>query len=101
MQVFTSEQLQRQSAEVQQSALVEPAFITFHGKPRLVLMSIDTFDRLRSNRNAVLNAVEIPNDMRAELEAMAARNPAAPDDLGLMGGLLDAQADAPPPAKTD
>ena len=101
MQVFTSEQLQRQSAEVQQSALVEPAFITFHGKPRLVLMSMDAFDRLRSTRNAVLSAVEIPNDMRAELEAMAARHPTAPEELGLMGGLLDPETDAPPPAKPD
>ena len=36
MQVFTSEELQRHPADVQQSALVEPTFITFHGRPRLV-----------------------------------------------------------------
>lgn len=101
MQVFTSEQLQRQSAEVQQSALTEPTFITFHGKPRLVLMSMDAFDRLRSRQDAVLDAVEIPNDMRFELEAIAARHPAAPEDLGLMGGLLDPETDATPSSKPD
>jgi hypothetical protein len=101
MQVFTSELLQRQSAEVQQSALVEPTFITFHGKPPLVLMSMDAFDRMRNNQRAILNAVEIPLDLRADLEAIAARHLGANEDTGIMGGLLDADPDAATAAKPD
>lgn len=89
MKVFTSEELQRQPAEVQQSALVEPTYITFHGKPRLVIMSVDEFDRLRNRRRTAMNVADIPEDLTAELEAIASKHPVAEGDLGLLGGLLD------------
>ncbi|MCA3267816.1 MAG: type II toxin-antitoxin system Phd/YefM family antitoxin [Azospirillum sp.] len=89
MQVFTSEELQRQPADVQQSALVEPAFITFHGKPRLVIMSVDEFDRMRNRQRSVLNSVDIPDEVTAGLQEIAARHPVSIDELGLIGGLLD------------
>jgi PHD/YefM family antitoxin component YafN of YafNO toxin-antitoxin module len=89
MQVFTSEELQRQPADVQQSALVEPAFITFHGKPRLVIMSVDEFDRMRNRQRAVLNAVDIPDEITAGMREIAARHPVSVEKLGLIGGLLD------------
>jgi prevent-host-death family protein len=99
VQVFTSEELQRQPAEVQQSALVEPTFITFHGKPRLVIMSVDEFDRMRNRQRAVFNAVDIPDEVLAGLKELSERHPVAVADLGLMGGLLDDETKGPTGAK--
>jgi len=89
MQVFTSEELQRRPAEVQQSALVEPTMITFHGRPRLVMMSVDEFDRLRARRHLVLRAAGLSDDIIAEMQRIADEHPSGDDDLTLLGGLLD------------
>jgi prevent-host-death family protein len=89
MQVFTSEELQRRPAEVQQSALVEPTVITFHGKPRLVIVSVNEFDRLRSRRHVVLQAAELSEDIIAEMTRIADQHPVDDADMGLMGGLLN------------
>jgi PHD/YefM family antitoxin component YafN of YafNO toxin-antitoxin module len=71
MQVFTSEELQLCPADVQQSALVGPTFITFPGRPRLVMMSLDEFDRLRGRRRTVLNTAELSEDVLAEIRRIA------------------------------
>jgi prevent-host-death family protein len=99
MQVFTSEELQRRPADVQQSALVEPAMITFHGRPRLVIMSIDEFDRLRGRRHTVLDAAEFSEDILAEMRKIAEAHPVDDSDLGLVGGLLqeDEESSGPKP----
>ena len=98
MQVFTSEELQRRPADVQQSALVEPTMITFHGRPRLVMMSVDEFDRLRARRHLVLYAAELSNEIVAEMNRIAEEYPIDDADLGLMGGLLDDSAASGGPA---
>jgi hypothetical protein len=89
MQVFTSEELQRRPADVQQSALVEPTFITFHGRPRLVIMSLDEFDRLRGRRHTVLNTAELSEDVLAEMRRIASEHPVEVSDIKLVGGLLE------------
>lgn len=89
MQVFTSEELQRRPADVQQSALVEPTFITFHGRPRLVVMSVDEFDRLQGRRRVVFDASEISEAVLDDLRSMANAHPVHEDDLKLVGGLVD------------
>jgi|GEM_PF-2943403 len=91
MQVFTSEELQRRPADVQQSALVEPTFITFHGKPRLVVMSVDEFDRLQGRRRAVFDASDISESVLNDLRAMANAYPVREEDLNLAGGLLNGE----------
>jgi PHD/YefM family antitoxin component YafN of YafNO toxin-antitoxin module len=89
MQVFTSEELQRRPADVQQSALVEPTFITFHGRPRLVMMSLDEFDRLRGRRHTVLNAAALSEDVLAEMRRIADEYPVEDSEIKLIGGLLE------------
>jgi hypothetical protein len=95
MQVFTSEELQRRPADVQQSALVEPTFITFHGRPRLVMMSLDEFDRLRGRRHTVLDAVGLSDDVLAELRRIAAEYPVEDSEIKLVGGLLEGDNGTP------
>jgi hypothetical protein len=36
-----------------------------------------------------MNVADIPEDLTAELEAIASKHPVAEGDLGLLGGLLD------------
>jgi len=97
MQVFTSEELQRRPAEVQQSALVEPTFITFHGRPRIVMMSLDEFDRLRGRRHTVLDAAELSEDVLAEMRRLADEHPTDASEMALLGGLLDDESTSRPP----
>ena len=47
MQAFRSQDMQKQAAAVQEAAMKEPVIITYHDRPRLVLMSVEEFDRLR------------------------------------------------------
>jgi PHD/YefM family antitoxin component YafN of YafNO toxin-antitoxin module len=89
MQVFTSEDLQKRQAEVQQSALVEPTMITCHGRPQLIMMSVDEFDRLRGHRHLVLHAAGMSEDIVAEMTRIADEYPVDDANLVLMGGLLD------------
>jgi len=92
MQVFTSEELQRRPAEVQQSALIEPTLITFHGRPRLVMMSLYEFDRLRGRRHTALDGVQLSEDLLSEMRRIAEECPVDDADLKLLGGLLDEDA---------
>jgi PHD/YefM family antitoxin component YafN of YafNO toxin-antitoxin module len=94
MQVFTSEELQLRPADVQQSALTEPTFITLEGRPRLVMMSVDAFDRLRRRPHTVLEAAVLPNDLIGEMAAIAAEYPDADDKSTILGGLLHADGPA-------
>lgn len=93
MHVFTSEELQRRPAEVQEAALGEPALITYHGRPRLVMMSIEEYDRIGGRQHLVLDAVELSDDIIADLRAIADRHQIADEDLGLVGGLLNEDAE--------
>jgi len=99
MQTFSSEDLQRCPADVQQSALVEPTFITFHGRPRLVMMSLDEFERLRGRRHTVLDAANLSDDVLESLQRIADDNPCDDAELKLLGGLLESEgtkASSPP-----
>lgn len=89
MQTFTSEELQRRPADVQQSAMGEPTFITFHGRPRLVIMSLDEFDRLRGRRHRVLEAAVLSDDILDGLQRLSDENPPSGVEPELLGGLLD------------
>ena len=99
MQVFTSEELQLHPTEVQQSALVEPTVITVHGRPRLVMMSVDEYDRLRARRHLVLHAAEFSDGIIAEMSRIADEHPVDEADLGIMGGLLDEEVPPPGPGR--
>jgi len=47
MKVFASSDLQRSPAEVQKAALMEPVFLSYHHKPRYVMMSLEEYVRLK------------------------------------------------------
>ena len=89
MQVFTARELQRHPSEVHQSALTEPTFITFRGRPKLVVLSIDEFERLRGRGHTVLHAAELSEGILAGLQQIADEFPVEDADLNLIGGLLD------------
>jgi hypothetical protein len=52
MQSFPATELQRNSAEIQKAALMGPVILTYHDKPRYVMMSVDEFVRLRGKEAA-------------------------------------------------
>jgi hypothetical protein len=47
MQFFPASELQRNPAEIQKAALMGPVFLTYHDKPRYVMMSLDEFVRIQ------------------------------------------------------
>jgi len=63
--------------------------MTFHGRPRLVMMSLDEFNHLRGCRHAVVNAVELSEDVLSELRRIVGNHPDDDADIKLLGGLLD------------
>ena len=46
MRTFRSQDMQKQAAAVQEAAMREPVLITYHDRPRLVVMSMEEFERL-------------------------------------------------------
>lgn len=46
MQTFRSQDMQKQAAAVQEAAMRAPVLITYHDRPRLVVMSMEEFERL-------------------------------------------------------
>ena len=62
---FAASELQRNPAEIQKAALMGPVFLTYHDKPRYVMMSLDEFVRIHGK--------EIASDLAAYPPAVAAR----------------------------
>jgi hypothetical protein len=56
---YSSLDLQQRTGEIQNAALQEPVALTFHGRPRNVMMSVEEFRRLKA---AVGEA--LPPDLR-------------------------------------
>jgi hypothetical protein len=65
MYSFAASELQRNSAEIQKAALMGPVFLTYHDKPRYVMMSLDEFVRIQRT--------EITKHLAAYPEAVAVR----------------------------
>lgn len=65
MHSFAASELQRNSAEIQKAALMGPIFLTYHDKPRYVMMSLDEFVRIQGR--------EIAAHLAAYPPAVAAR----------------------------
>jgi prevent-host-death family protein len=47
MRMFSSQDLQQQTGEIQRAAMSAPVIVMSHRKPRLVVMSVDEFRRLK------------------------------------------------------
>ncbi|HEX9905968.1 MAG TPA: type II toxin-antitoxin system prevent-host-death family antitoxin [Propylenella sp.] len=71
MQIFRSQDLQRQAAALQEAAMKEPVLITYHDRPRLVLMSMEEYDRLHGRNRRNSSIVRLPDKVADHIEAFA------------------------------
>jgi prevent-host-death family protein len=71
MEMFRSQDLQRQASVIQEAAIREPVIITYHDRPRFVLMTIQEYDRLRGRRRQVGAATELPESVAHQIESLA------------------------------
>lgn len=62
MKTFQSQDMQKQASTLQEAAMLEPVLITYRDRPRLVMMSVDHYERL-------LGAEAKGNHARLALEA--------------------------------
>lgn len=67
MQVFRSQDMQRNAATLQEVAMQEPVIITYHDRPRLVLMSMDEYSKLRGRRKKVGATKDLPEALVREV----------------------------------
>jgi prevent-host-death family protein len=89
MLAFAATDLQRKSNEVQQAASKAPVFLTFHDKPKFVILSVEDFARLGGLK--VVAAPEgLPDSVVERLRALAETYPAADVEFaGGLAGLMD------------
>lgn len=66
---FSSQDLQRNVAKVQEAALREPVAVSYHGRDRLVIMPIDEFERLKRRDKQVISMQDVPEDFIKALQA--------------------------------
>ncbi|MFC3694595.1 type II toxin-antitoxin system prevent-host-death family antitoxin [Chenggangzhangella methanolivorans] len=71
MQAFRVQDMQKQASVLQEAAMSEPVIITYHDRPRLVLMSMQEYDRLRGRRRVVGAAGELTGSVIDQIEALA------------------------------
>jgi PHD/YefM family antitoxin component YafN of YafNO toxin-antitoxin module len=82
MQRFSSFDLQRNVARVQEAALREPVTLSYHGRDRLVMMPLDEFERLKRRDKLVIAMDEMPEEfIRALNEPYYSAEQAALDHL--------------------
>ncbi|NIE81437.1 type II toxin-antitoxin system Phd/YefM family antitoxin [Asaia sp. As-1742] len=75
MQRFSSLDLQRNVARVQEAALRESVTVSYHGRDRLVIMPVDEFERLRRRDRVVVAIEDLPDEFADALSEPYA-NPA-------------------------
>jgi prevent-host-death family protein len=71
MQMFRSQDLQRQASVIQDAAMTEPVIITYHDRPRFVLMTMQEYDRLRGRRQKAGTVTRLPESVAQQIEALA------------------------------
>lgn len=75
MQTFRAQDMQRQAAAMQEAAMVDPVIITYHDRPRLVLMSMREYDRLRGR--GIAHEAELSPESAQRIEALGEVNEAS------------------------
>ena len=68
MKVFTSLDLQQRTGDIQRDAASEPVVITSHGRPRLVISSVEEFARLKR-----AGGEQVPREIVRERRAVVRR----------------------------
>ena len=69
MPVVTSAEFQRKPGLYQDKALAEPVTITKNGRDRLVLLSVEEYQRLKRRDRRVFSIDEITDEQLAAVEA--------------------------------
>lgn len=69
MSVVTSAEFQRKLGLYQDKALAEPVTITKNGRDRLVLLSVEEYQRLKRRDRRVFSIDEVTNEQLAAIEA--------------------------------
>jgi len=69
---FSARDLQRRSGEIQDAALREPITITRNGRARLVMLSVEEYERLKRRDRRVFLAEELSEE---EIAAIASAEP--------------------------
>jgi prevent-host-death family protein len=59
MKTYTSLDLQQRTGDIQRATVVEPVLITSHGRPRMVISSVEEFVRLKE-----ASGEPVPKDVR-------------------------------------
>jgi prevent-host-death family protein len=59
---ITGEQLQKNAGLLRSEARRHPVQVTYHGRPELVVMSIEDYELLRQNRKAAYRIEDMPAD---------------------------------------
>lgn len=97
MRTFAAADLQRNPAEIQKAALIEPVFLTYHDKPRYVMMSLEEFVRIQGKR-IVASPEAFPDSVAARIREIADAFPDAEHEIaGGLASVLDEDADGPHP----
>jgi prevent-host-death family protein len=69
MVTITAAELQRNFGTYREKALREPVSVTHHGRPSLVVMAADEFDRLKAlDTRRAFYAWELPADLAGALK---------------------------------
>ena len=71
MQTFRSQDMQKQASTLQESAMKEPILITYHDRPRLVLMSIEEYDRIRGRKGMGASEADLPRGAARQIAMLA------------------------------
>ena len=90
MRVFASSDLQRNPAEIQKAALMEPVFLSYHDKPRYVMMSLEEYVRLKGATIAAAPE-SVPESVLARIREIADSHPEIEHEIG--GGLAALNGD--------
>ena len=65
--IVTGEQLQKKSGAVRAEARRRPVTVTYHGRPELVILSVEEYELLRSKRKLAYGAAELPTETAARI----------------------------------
>ena len=98
MHTFPASELQRNPAEIQKAALMGPVFLTYHDKPRYVMMSLEAFVRIQGN-DLTKHPATYPQAVAARVNEIAETSGGAPSvawsEISTVDKLVLATVNAP------
>jgi hypothetical protein len=94
MRVFAAADLQRNPAEIQKAALNEPVFLTYHDKPRYVMMSLEDYVRM-SGARIVAGPESFPESVMKRIRELEDAHPdVTPQMFGGLTALLEEEGES-------